>query len=387
MVARKKKGLVVSLEFKLDKIDQEEKGRLIRFMWEYSNMIKYALMSLRSSRDDEKKCYSIIRKRFSRIGARMVNHAVEDARHVERSLFGLGKGEVGLTMRFDYGNSFFEVVDGFVYWNYAVEHEKKGKLAYSRVKLMPQRNLRYKYYCKLFSTTKEYCLPSRLILRKGQLYLKVTVERERLVANSAKPTVFVGVDINAFWIGKRAGHPLVTATLAEDGSFACKEKFYSEWSEIPVGIRARQRKKEETAKYVTNQMGLIVKDMMERHSEFNAIYVLEDLTGLTLLKGPYSKFAYQKFRSILQTKTLNVMLVSPAYSSQTCWKCGGKLEVKGRTVYCSKCYPNGFNRDLNSAIVVAQRGLQEYLHRREAALKEQEVTPIPSTQKHRQVSS
>jgi IS605 OrfB family transposase len=143
-----------------------------------------------------------------------------------------------------------------------------------------------------------------------------------------------------------------------------KERFVKEWSQIPSGIRERQRrgKHGQVKKFIRNRIGQAVKKLLNYTEDFSVVWVLEDLTGLKDVKGPYSKFAYRKFAEILRTKVFDVMSVSPAYTSLTCWKCDGKVEINGRTAYCKQCYLRGFHRDLNAAINIAKRGICQYFY-------------------------
>jgi hypothetical protein len=385
---RKKRRAVdviqVSVEFKLKDLTRDEWARLQQLCFKYTNVYKYGLAMLKPTRADEKTVYDAVthKKDFQDIPSRTISLAVEDVMHARNSIIGLKKIEEAgtedqskrrpprktktgpLTCRFDKYSSSFSARDDFIFWKISVEREKKGKTEKMEFKLAPERSLRYKYYQNLFSTSKGYRLPARLICRNGQFYVKVSVERKLLAADQTKLKIFVGIDLNAFWVGKAKGHDLVAALLNVDGKPALRERFVKEWSQIPAGIRERQRggKRGQVKKFISNRIGQAIKYLMKYTKDFSVVWVLEDLTGLKDLKGPYSKFAYKKFAEILQTKVLDVMFVSPAYTSQTCWKCGGKAETNGRTMYCKQCYPKGFHRDLNAAINIAKRGIYQYLH-------------------------
>ncbi|MCX8151403.1 MAG: zinc ribbon domain-containing protein, partial [Candidatus Bathyarchaeota archaeon] len=129
-----------------------------------------------------------------------------------------------------------------------------------------------------------------------------------------------------------------------------------EWAEIPVLIRKNQGLgKRKVKQVVTNQLGLVVKRLLELTEGYDAVFKLEDLAGLNKGKGAYSKFFYRKFLEILENKSLNVVKVDPAYTSQTCSRCGKIGKAVKRTFYCEKCYPKGFNRDINAAINIAKK--------------------------------
>ena len=266
---------------------------------------------------------------------------------------GLEAKNFPLTMRFDKNSAEFFVEDNMIKVKMAIDRPEKGKLIWITANLMPKRCLTYKYYKLLFSSQKGYKLPFRLMMRSGQIYAKITVEKETLLATSTKPHINVGIDLNAYWVGKRElGNPMAVAFLKDDNSFARQPLLIQEWAEIPKLIRKTQRDGAGTKKVIENQLGLIIKKLLDLTKDYQVTFKLENLKGLNKLKGGQSKFSYHKLLDMLETKSLDVQVVNPAYTSQTCSKCGKLGRAEGRHFSCGCGYQN--HRDINASINIAK---------------------------------
>jgi hypothetical protein len=346
----------VCLEVKVHFDTREEKLEVINAMRLYSTLVKYGIKCLRPQLQDKKNVYGLLTAKFPQVPARAVSLAVQgDIVASINSFAGLQAKDYPPTLRFDKDCAEFFVEDETVKVTMAIHRPAKGELKWITASLMPQRSLKYKYYRLLFETEKGYRLPFKLVMRNGQIYAKISVEMGKLVAVSHKPHVNVGIDLNAFWVGKDIGHPLAVAFLNDDGSFMRQPLLMKEWADIPRLIRRTQKEgKKKVKKIVTNQMGMIVKRLLELTKNHQPTFKLENLSGLNKVKGAYSKFAYKKFASVLETKSLNIAFVDPAYTSQTCSRCGRLGKVQNRTFFCPSCYPVGFNRDINAAINIAK---------------------------------
>jgi len=349
--------LKVSLETKLNFENTNDKKQLILAMYNYTALVKYGIKCLKPQPEDTKDVYAILTEKFSKLPARTIALAIHsDISATLNGFAGLESKNYPLSMRFDKDNSkfFIDEKDNKVKLEIAIERPEKGTLTRITTTLMPKRNLTYKYYKHLFTSQKEFKLPFMLKMRNGQIYTKITVDRQTLIADSTKPTVNVGIDIRAHWLGQSYGNPMAAAFVNEDGSFARQPILIHEWMEIPKMIRVNQRKQKLTKKLVENQIGLIIKQLIELTKEYNPVFKLEDLTNLNKLKGPYSKIFYRKFKMMLQNKSLNDIMVNPAHTSTTCSKCGQKGKTEKRTFYCETCYPKGFNKFINAAINIAK---------------------------------
>lgn len=347
----------MSLEVKLRFDSADDRKAVVDAMCEYSRLVKYGIKCLKPNSDNKKQVYHVLTGKFASTPARTVSIAVEeDIAAMINSYAGLQAKDFPLTLRLDKDNSEFFVDDSDVKVKMAVYRLKKGELAWVTAKVMPKRCLAYKYYRNLFSSSKGYRLPFKLVMRNGQIYAKITVDKSELVAASSKPHVDVGIDLNAYWVGKVVGHPLAIAFVKDDGSFARQPLLMKEWAEIPSIIRQNQQLgKNKVKKAVTNQFGIIIKKLLELTKDYDATFKLEDLKGLNKVKGAYSKFFYRKFAEMLENKSLQVVKVDPKYTSQTCSKCGKTGKAEKRTFYCETCYPKGFHRDINAAINIAKR--------------------------------
>lgn len=346
----------ICLEAKLSFNSKQDRDVVIKAMREYSALVKYGIKCLKPQNDGKKQTYKVLTEKFSQIPSRTVNLAVEqDIAASINSFAGLQAKDFPLTIRFDKDNAEFYVEDETVKVKIAVDRPQKGTLMWLTAKVMPKRSLTYKYYKLLFASHKGYKLPFRLVMRNGQIYAKITIDKETLVASNTKPHLNVGIDLNAFWIGKSKGNPLAVAFVKDDGSFARQPLLIQEWAEIPNIIRRNQQcGKNKVKKAVNNQIGLIVKKLLAFTKEYDMTFKLENLKGLNKVKGPYSKFFYKKLAESLESKSLQVLFVDPAYTSQTCSRCGKIGKTEKRTFYCETCYPNGFHRDINAAINIAK---------------------------------
>jgi len=352
----------VSIECKLRFKSPEEKQVFLEAMYEYRSLVKYGVKCLRPTLEAKKAVYKILNEKFLELPARTIALALEeDITATINGFAGLEAKNFPPTMRFDKGNADFATMNGTVYVRMAVHRPEKGRLEWFMVELMPEKSLAYKYYKLLFSTKKGYQLPFMLVLRNGQVYAKISVERKELIADTTKPTVYVGVDLRAHWLGKRKlGNPLAVAFLDVDGNFVRQPVLVWEWAEIPRLIRENQgRGRRKIKKLITNQVGLSIKRLLEYTKDCNPIFKLEDLTGLRMLKGGYSKFCYKKFEKMLKTKTLNVQLVNPAYNTRSCSRCGKLGQTSKRIFICPTCYPKGFNKFINAAINIAKKASLE----------------------------
>jgi hypothetical protein len=349
----------ISIECKLRFKNPEDKIRLIKAMYDYQAIVRYGIKCLRPDQEAKKKVYAVLNEKFPTLPARTISLATqEDIAATINSFAGLEAKNYPPTMRFDKGNAEFLIVHNIVHVRMAIARPEKGKLEWFMAELMPQKSLTYKYYKHLFETKKGFHLPFKLVLRNGQIYAKITVERQRLIADSTKPTMYVGIDLRAHWLGKKhkLGNPLAVAFLNEEGNFVRQPLLMWEWAEIPRLIHEnRGQGRNKVKKVVTNQMGIIVKRLLEYTKDYNPIFKLEDLTGLKILKGPYSKLFYKKFQGILETKSLNVTMINPAFNTQTCSRCGKLGKTSKRTFYCQTCYPKGFNKFINAAVNIAKK--------------------------------
>lgn len=347
----------ICLEAKLEFTSNQDRQIVIDAMKCYSALVRYGIKCLKPQNEEKKQTYKTLTEKFSSLPARTISLAVEqDISATLNSFAGLEAKNYPLTMRFDKDNAEFYIdqEDNKVKVKLAIDRPQKGTLTWITATVMPKRSLTYKYYKILFTTAKGYHLPFKLVMRNGQIYAKITVEKETLLSTNSKPVVYVGIDLNAFWVGKKAGHPLAVAFLKEDGSFARQPLLMHEWAQIPQIIRQTQREgKIKTKKAVTNQIGIMIKKLLTYTKDYQPIFKLEKLHGLNKLKGGYSKFFYAKLLDMLETKSLHVQLVNPAYTSQTCSRCGKLGKVSHRVFTCPTCYPKGIHRDINAAINIA----------------------------------
>jgi len=346
----------ICLEAKLSFNSKQDRDIVIKAMKEYSALVKYGIKCLRPQISDRTHAYKVLTEKFAQVPTRTVNLAVEeDICASINSFTGFQAKDFPLTLRFDKNNAEFFVEDEIVRVKIAMGRPQKGTLFWITAKIMPKRSLTYKYYKLLFASHKGYKLPFRLVMRNGQIYAKITIEKETLVVSNNRAHLNVGIDLNAFWIGKSKGNPIAVAFVKDDGSFARQPLLIQEWAEIPNIIRRNQQcGKNKIKKAVNNQIGLIIKKLLALTKDYDVTFKLENLKGLNKVKGPYSKFFYKKFAEALESKSLQILFVDPAYTSQTCSRCGKLGKTEKRTFYCSTCYPKGFNRDINAAINIAK---------------------------------
>jgi transposase len=328
-------------------------------MYLYTAMVKYGIKTLKPKPEQQKETYKILTEKFEKLPARTITIAVHsDIAGIINSYNGLEAKNYPLTMRFDKDNSefFIDEINQKIKLKIAIDRPEKGTLYWITTTLMPKRNLKYKYYRHLFQSRKGMKLPFQLKMRNGQIYAKITVERQTLLADNTKPTVYVGIDLRAHWLGKiKHGNPMAVSFITDEGAFARQPVLMHEWSEIPTLIRRYQKDKQKFKKIIQNQIGLIIKQLIEYTKEYSPVYKIENLTNLNKIEGPYSKIFYRKFRSMLETKSLNIVTVNPAYTSTTCSRCGEKGKTEKRTFYCQKCYPKGFNKFINASINIAKK--------------------------------
>ncbi|MFZ2743597.1 MAG: transposase, partial [Trichococcus flocculiformis] len=76
--------------------------------------------------------------------------------------------------------------------------------------------------------------------------------------------------------------------------------------------------------------------------------------------------AWAKIKSMLAYKCewygKELVLVNPAYTSQTCSHCGentGKKPLRIRTFACPHCHTTGIDRDVNAAINILNKALAQ----------------------------
>lgn len=350
--------MFVSLETKLRFDSPQDKKTVMEAMRQYTAMIRYGIKTLSPTFKEQKQVYAVLTEKFSAVPSRVVALGVKsDIKAIINSYTGLTAKNYPLTIRFDGGCSKFFVKDDKVKVEMSIHRLQKGKVDKVTASLMEKKTLKYKYYKLLFATEKGYRLPFSLVMRNGQIYAKISVEKLLLSAQNVKPHLNVGIDINAYWVGKGRGNPLGVAFLNDDGSFARQPLLIKEWGDIPCIIRENQGEgKNKVKKAVKNQMGLIIKRFLALTKEYDVTFKLEDLKGLNNVKGAYSKFFYKMFAQMLERKSLQVTYVNPRYTSRTCSKCGALGETDNkRMFYCCKCYPKGVNRDINAAINIAKK--------------------------------
>lgn len=352
--------MFISLETKLRFSTLKDKKTVIEAMRRYTALIRYGIKTLAPTFTSQKQTYHVLTNKFPQIPTRIVNIGLQsDIKAIINSYTGLTAKNYPLTMRFDGDCSKFFVEDNKVKVEMSIQRLQKGKIDKVTTVLMEKKTLKYKYYKLLFTTKKGYRLPFTLVMRNGQIYAKISIEKEKLTAHTLKPHLNVGIDINAYWVGQGRGNPLGVSFVNDDGSFARQPLLIKEWSDIPCIIRKNQGEgKNKVKKAVKNQMGKIVKKLLALTKDYDVTFKLEDLKGINKVKGPYSKFFYRLFAQMLENKSLQVIYVDPHYTSKTCSKCGviGKTDEK-RMFFCEKCYPKGINRDINAAVNIAKKEL------------------------------
>jgi IS605 OrfB family transposase len=123
-----------------------------------------------------------------------------------------------------------------------------------------------------------------------------------------------------------------------------------------------RRKQERRTKYENHRTSKAIVDYAQEHCRAIAI---EDLGGVTAkdskIKGytQKSQWAFTQLESFVQYKArlagVPIIEVDPAYTSQTCSRCGERHKPSGKTFQCPSCGSKQ-HRDANSGFVIAQRG-------------------------------
>lgn len=350
--------MFISIETKLRFNTPQDKKTVINAMRQYTAMIRYGIKCLTPNFDAQKEVYYTLTEKFSSIPSRVVTLGVQsDIKAIINSYTGLTAKNYPLTIRFDRGCATFFVEENKVKVEMAIHRVEKGKIDKITAFLTEKKNLKYKYYKLLFATKKGYKLPFKLVMRNGQIYAKISVEKEKMIAQNVKPHLNIGIDLNAYWVGKGRGNPLGVSFLNDDGTFARQPLLIKEWAAIPCIIREKQREgRAKVKKAVKNQMGLIIKKILALTKDYDVTFKVEDLKGLNKVKGPYSKFFYREFTQMLENKSLQIMYVDPRYTSKICSKCGDfGVTDENRMFFCEKCYTKGINRDINAAVNIAKK--------------------------------
>lgn len=135
-----------------------------------------------------------------------------------------------------------------------------------------------------------------------------------------------------------------------------------------------QKAKEQVArinKKIANQRNNYLQQYTTSLVKKYDLIVLEDLKTKNLLQNrqlarSIADAAWAKIKSMLAYKCewygKELVLVNPAYTSQTCSHCGentGKKPLRIRTFACPHCHTTGIDRDVNAAINILNKALAQ----------------------------
>ncbi len=349
------------LEAKLKFDSSSDRALVISAMKEYTQIVRYGIKVLRPKLQDCGEAEKILSNKFPQTTKRIIHLLVRHQLVPMMKCYGnIQAKHFPLQLRLDAVNSKYYIIGDKIRFKFIVKRANDRTWGTQiDTEIAGKRCLTYKYYKAFFATKKEHRLPSILVYRNGQVYSKISIEKQTLIAPERKQHVNVGIDLNAFWVGKKSGNPLAIAYLKDDNTFARQPLLIHEWAEIPKLIRDAQHDKKNPKKVIENQLGLVIKRILSTTNNYDATFKLEDLSGLSDVRGAYSKFFYRKFANMLSYKSLEVLYVDPRYTSQTCSRCGKIGIVKGRVFTCPSCYPKGFHRDINAAINIAKKECEQ----------------------------
>ena len=243
-----------------------------------------------------------------------------------------------------------------------------------RIKLPFKVNNYFKKYL-----TKDWSFGAlELVKIKNNYYAHITVNKEIKEKELNEFKNIVGIDLGQnflatiynsnsnikFYKGRylkdvRAKYKHLRKQLQEKGTHNAHNK-----------IKTINQREQRTMTYINH---CISKDIVKQAKESNAIIVMEDLTGINLSckvkrNNRYYRvsWAFYELQSFIEYKAiqagLRVIYVDPAYTSQTCPKCGhvdkSNRNKKLHFFCCKKC-SYSLNDDLIGAKNILNKGILE----------------------------
>jgi len=212
-----------------------------------------------------------------------------------------------------------------------------------------------------------------LVIREGCAYLLATLEVDEPAVN-ADPAGWLGVDLGivniattsdgehstgAQVLGLRERHRRLRKRLQKKGTKSALRL-----------LKKRSRKESRFAADVNHQ---ISKKIVTEAQRTGRGIALEDLTGIrerVRLRKPQRvrlhSWSFAQLGSFVEYKArmagVPLLYVDPAYTSQTCHRCGNidrKSRIDQATYHCSACGVVA-HADLNAALNIAHRGAQSW---------------------------
>ncbi len=205
-----------------------------------------------------------------------------------------------------------------------------------------------------------------LVLKKGKFYLFQTVEVPEEDVDDVED--FIGVDfgckdivalsdstsVSASWVNKyRTKRQTIRSSIQRKGTKGAKK------------LLKRLSGREKTTARIVNHT--ISKNIVTKAKSEGKGIAIEDLTHIrkrTELKvrkaqrGLRSKWTYRQLRLFVTYKAqlngVKLVVISPAYTSQTCHVCHKIGTRKSKNFFCEAC--GNFDADLNAAKVISQVG-------------------------------
>lgn len=235
---------------------------------------------------------------------------------------------------------------------------------------------------------------SKLVFRDGEFYLYISQTEDEEEAYRAD--AFIGVDLGIVNIATtstgsvysgeqvervRRSRAILRAALQSKGTKSAKRHL------------KKISKKESRFKKDLNHC--IAKKLVENAERSRSAIVLEDLTGIRRsalrakarrsLRAKLGNWSFYELRFFVEYKAkragVPVYIVDPAYTSQTCHKCGciDKLSRQSQSEFvCTTCGHEA-NADVNAALNIAELGRQKSIKPRKRRKNSKAPSPAVST--------
>lgn len=227
--------------------------------------------------------------------------------------------------------------------------------------------MNYKHAKQYFDGTWKYCA-SKLVKHKSKgLFFHLTVEKEITEKPITSTTEFIGVDVGM-------NHLAVATTTEKKNVFFrggdiknLRNTFSTQRKRLQKkGTRSAKRMlkhlRERETRLMKNVNHVVSKQIIETAMQYKVpLIAMENLTGIrerTTVKKKqrygHSSWAFRELQSFVEYKAkekgLQIIFVNPAYTSQTCSRCGHieKSNRKGRNFVCKACAFE-LNADLNAS--------------------------------------
>ena len=225
--------------------------------------------------------------------------------------------------------------------------------------------------CKFHRTIEGKIKNASVTLKQGQMYVNVTVEREsvhKLVLERA-----VGIDFG-----------MKSCVTTSEGKHYETPQFRKSKAKDISRLQRKKLAEPENSKPINKAIAKCYTKVERRRNDYNHklsrslvndydILCLEDIKVKGMIEGSnkhavnrrWADLAISDLKSKIIYKAENagkiVILVEPAYTTQTCSQCGNvaKQELDQRTYQCSKCGME-LDRDENAATNILVNGLLKY---------------------------